>query len=77
MERIQTMERLRNQEFIDLTNIPKRYRNVSEIVQNLLNHKPYLRMGLGMVKNMMNTLKHQEILEKTDVSLNYFYEMKR
>lgn len=67
MERIQTMEKLRNQEFNDLTNIPKRYRNVADIVQNLLNHEPSLRMDLEKVKDMMNVLKHQEILEKTDV----------
>lgn len=77
MERIQTMERLRNQEFNDLTNISKRYRNVSDIVQNLLNHEPSLRMDLEKVKDKMNALKYQEILEKTDVSLNHLYEMKR
>lgn len=47
MERIETMKKLRNQEFNDLENIPAHF--IQRLVKSLLNHDPSLRKTLKRI----------------------------
>ena len=64
MERTETLERLRKQNFEDLRKIPEKYENVRQIVKNLLCHEPHMRMDLKMVVSLMEpTWAQQQILQ--------------
>lgn len=47
MERIETMKKLRNQEFNDLENIPAQF--IQHLVKSLLSHDPSLRKTLKRI----------------------------
>lgn len=74
MERIEKMERLREQNFNDLKNISRRFRNIQDVIQSLLSREPSSRMELKMVVDkIMQPLEHQQSVEKTKVSLGHLY----
>lgn len=58
MERIKTMEKLRNQEFCDLQNIPAQFGNIRLLVKSLLSHEPSLRKTL---KTIIQLEKQQSV----------------
>lgn len=57
MERINTMEKLRNQEFSDLKNIPAQFNYIRPFVENLLSHDPSLRITLKKLKRITLVLQ--------------------
>lgn len=59
MERIKIMEKLRNQEFSDLKNIPAQFRNVRILVKSLLSHDPQLRKTLKRIIKLMSPSEQQ------------------
>nr|XP_034334477.1 eukaryotic translation initiation factor 2-alpha kinase 3-like isoform X4 [Crassostrea gigas] len=61
MERIKIMEKLRNQEFSDLKNIPAKFINVRCLVKSLLSHDPTLRKTLKRIKKLMSPLEPQQV----------------
>lgn len=66
MERINTMEKLRNQEFSDLKNIPAQFNYIRPFVESLLSHDPSLRMTLKKLKRIklnMFKAKDENILD--------------
>lgn len=56
MERIKIMEKLKNQEFSDLKNIPAKFINVRCLVKSLLSHDPTLRETLKRIKKINVTI---------------------
>lgn len=50
MERIKIMEKLRNQEFSDLKNIPAQFSYIRKLVKSLLSHDPKMRKTLKTIK---------------------------
>lgn len=68
MERVTTMERLREQQFTDLEKISGRFRNIRDVIQSLLSHEPSSRMDLEMImEQIMQPFEHQQSVEKTMV----------
>lgn len=61
MERIKIMEKLKNQEFSDLKNIPAKFINVRCLVKSLLSHDPTLRETLKRIKKLMSPLEPQQV----------------
>lgn len=64
MERIKTMENLRNQDFSDLKNIPARFENIRRLIKSLLNHDPSLRRTLKGIIKIISPLEEQQSVEK-------------
>lgn len=69
MERNQTMGRLRNQEFKDLSNIPAQFSNIPLLVRSLLSHDPSLRETLEMIIALISLLKQQLKTEEVEFLL--------
>lgn len=61
MERIIIMEKLRNQDFSDLKNIPTQSSNVRILVKSLLSHNPQLRATL------MSPLEQQQLFRRINI----------
>lgn len=72
MERNQTMGRLRNQEFKDLSNIPAQFSNIPLLVRSLLSHDPSLRETLEKIIASISLLKQQlKAIEEEFLLTNY------
>ncbi|XP_061196068.1 eukaryotic translation initiation factor 2-alpha kinase 3-like [Saccostrea echinata] len=68
-ERADTIQKLRNQDFAPLEEIPEKYKNVRVVVESLLSHEPSLRMDLERVLELMSPLEHQQSVERTRVAV--------
>lgn len=64
MERIKIMEKLRNQEFIELKNIPAKFSNIRILVKSLLSHDPQMRETLERIIKLMSPLEQQQRLRR-------------
>lgn len=64
MERIKIMEKLRNQEFSELKNIPAKFSNIRILVKSLLSHDPQKRKTLERIIKLILPLEQQQRLRR-------------
>lgn len=61
MERIKIMEKLRNQEFSELKNIPAKFSHIRISVKSLLSHDPQMRETVKRIIKLMAPLKQHRL----------------